>query len=72
MADLEKEDCLTGKVMGGMVLKKPGFGAGKRRRFVSDDRTCCYHLMSRVTGGDLLFNYVEKEASRCAWSLWPA
>ena len=64
LTDLEKADCLTGKMMGGIVLKKPGFGSGKRRRFVFEDRTCCYHLMSRVAGGDLLFGDVEKEAFR--------
>ena len=39
LSDLEKADCLTGKMIGGIALKNPGFGAGKRRRFVFDDRT---------------------------------
>ncbi len=64
LSDLEKADCLTGKMMGGIALKAPGRGTGKRRRFVFDDRTCCYHVMSRVAGGDLLFGDVEKEAFR--------
>jgi len=64
LSDLEKADCLTGKMMGGIALKKAGFGSGKRRRFVFDDRTCCYHVMSRVAGGDLLFGDTEKEAFR--------
>ncbi|YCM43713.1 transposase [Verrucomicrobiaceae bacterium 227] len=62
LTDLEKADCLTGKMLGGIALKSPGFGSGKRRRFVFDDRTCCYHVMSRVAGGDLLFEDTEKEA----------
>lgn len=64
LTDLEKADCLTGKMTGGIALKSPGWGAGKRRRFVFDDRTCCYHVMSRVAGGELLFENVEKEAFR--------
>ena len=64
LTDLEKADCLTGKMLGGIALKSPGFGSGKRRRFVFDDRTCCYHVMSRVAGGDLLFEDTEKEAFR--------
>ena len=64
LTDLEKADCLTGKAMGGIVLKAPGHGEGKRRRFVFADRESCYHVMSRVAGGDLLFGDVEKEAFR--------
>jgi putative transposase len=64
LTDLEKADCLTGKMMGGIALKAPGRGTGKRRRFIFDDRTSCYHVMSRVAGGDLLFGDVEKEAFR--------
>jgi putative transposase len=64
LTDLEKADCLTGKMVGGIALKAPGRGDGKRRRFVFEDRTCCYHVMSRVAGGDLLFGEVEKEAFR--------
>jgi REP element-mobilizing transposase RayT len=64
LTDLEKADCLTGKMIGGIALKAPGWGSGKRRRFVFEDRTCCYHVMSRVAGGDLLFGDVEKEAFR--------
>ncbi|MFT6178592.1 MAG: REP element-mobilizing transposase RayT [Akkermansiaceae bacterium] len=64
LTDLEKVDCLTGKAMGGIVLKAPGRGEGKRRRFVFTDRDSCYHVMSRVAGGDLLFGDVEKEAFR--------
>ncbi len=62
--DLEKADCKTGKMIGGIALKEPGWGRGKRRRFVFPDRDCCYHTMSRVAGGDLLFGDVEKEAFR--------
>lgn len=64
LADLVKADCLTGRMLGGIVLKKPGSGTGKRRRFVFDDRTSCYHLLSRVAGGDLLLGDIEKEAFR--------
>jgi hypothetical protein len=32
LTDLEKADCLTGKAMGGIVLKAPGHGERKRRR----------------------------------------
>ena len=64
LTDLEKADCLTGKRMGGIILKPPGWGTGKRRRFVFKDRTSCYHSMSRVVGGDLLFGEVEKETFR--------
>ena len=64
LTDLEKADCLTGKAMGGIVLKTPGRGEGRRRRFVFSDRASCYHVMSRVAGGDLLFGEVEKEAFR--------
>jgi len=58
LTDLEKADCLTGKMIGGIALKAPGWGSGKRRRFVFLDRNCCYHVMSRVAGGDLLFGDV--------------
>ena len=51
-------------MMGGIALKAPGWGGGKRRRFVFSDRNSCYHVMSRVAGGDLLFGDVEKEAFR--------
>ena len=61
---MEKADCLTGTIPGGIVLKEPGRGMGKRRRFVFEDRASCYHVMSRVAGGDLLFGDVEKEAFR--------
>ena len=64
LTDLEKADCKTGKSVGGIALKTPGWGSGKRRRFVFDDRACCYHTMSRVAGGELLFGDVEKEAFR--------
>ena len=64
LTDLEKADCLTGKAKGGIVLKAPGRGDGKRRRFVFTDRDSCYHVISRVAGGDLLFGDVEKEAFR--------
>ena len=59
LTDLEKADCKTGKRIGGIVLKQPGWGGGKRGRFVFSDRNCCYHTMSRVAGGDLLFGDVE-------------
>ena len=62
LTDLEKADCLTGKPIGGITLKAPG--SGKRRRFIFDDRTCCYHTMSRTAGGELLFGEIEKEAFR--------
>jgi len=64
LSDLEKADCLTGKSIGGIALKAPGWGSGKRRRFVFTDRTCCFHTMSRIAGGELLFGDVEKEAFR--------
>jgi REP element-mobilizing transposase RayT len=64
LTDLEKADCKTGKMIGGIALKRPGWGSGKRRRFVFEDRTCSYHVMSRVAGGELLFGEVEKEAFR--------
>ena len=64
LTDLENADCFTGKMVGGIALKAPGWGGGKRRRFVFEDRDCCYHVMSRVAGGDLLFGDVEKEAFR--------
>ena len=64
LTDLEKASCLTGKSVGGIALKAPGWGTGKRRRFAFEDRVCHHHLMSRVAGGDLLFGDVEKEAFR--------
>jgi len=64
LTDLERADCKTGKMIGGIALKPPGWGSGMRRRFVFSDRACCYHTMSRVAGGDLLFGDVEKEAFR--------
>ena len=64
LTDLEKADCLTGKMTGGIALKTPSWGSGKRRRFVFEDRTCFYHVMSRVAGGELLFQETEKEAFR--------
>lgn len=64
LTDLEKADCLTGKMIGGIALKAPCWGAGMRRRFVFSDRASCYHVMSRVAGGDLLFGDIEKEAFR--------
>lgn len=64
LTDLEKADCLTGKMLGGIALKAPGWGGGKRRRFIFNDRDCHFHCMSRTAGGDLLFGDVEKEAFR--------
>jgi putative transposase len=64
LTDLEKADCLTGTMMGGIALKSPHFGQGKRRRLIFDDRDCHYHAISRICGGDLLFGDVEKEAFR--------
>ena len=64
LTDLEMADCLTGKRIGGIALKMSTPGSGKRRRFVFDDRTCYYHTMSRVAGGEMLFGDVEKEAFR--------
>ncbi|MDB4265371.1 transposase [bacterium] len=64
LTDLEKADCLTGKMMGGIALKAPGWGGGKRRRFVFADRNSCYHVLSKVAGGDFLFGDIEKEAFR--------
>ena len=64
LTDLEKADCLTGTMMGGIALKSPHFGQGKRRRLVFEDRDCDYHTISRISGGDLLFQDVEKEAFR--------
>ena len=64
LTDLEKADCLTGRMLGGIALKAPGFGSGKRRRFVFDDRTCFYHAISRTAGGEMLFGDIEKEAFR--------
>lgn len=64
ISDLEKASCLTGKSVGGIALKTPGCGTGKRRRFVFEDRVCHHHLMSRVAGGELLFGDIEKEAFR--------
>ena len=64
LTDLERADCLTGKQMGGIALKAPGWGGGKRLRFTFEDRTCCFHTISRVAGGELLFGDVEKEAFR--------
>src|SRR6056297_3006778 len=64
LTDLELADCLTGKQLGGIALKMSGWGSGKRRRFTFDDRTCCYHTMSRIAGGEMLFGDIEKEAFR--------
>src|SRR6056297_2184839 len=64
LTDLQLADCLTGKQVGGIALRVAGWGSGKRRRFVFDDRTCCYHTMSRVAGGEMLFGDIEKEAFR--------
>ncbi|MGA0848287.1 MAG: transposase [Pontimonas sp.] len=64
LSDLEKADCKTGKMLGGIALKPSGLGSGKRRRFVFEDRACSYHVMSRVAGGELLFGDIEKEAFR--------
>jgi hypothetical protein len=38
LTDLEKASCLTGKSVGGIALKAPGWGTGKRRRFAFEDR----------------------------------
>src|SRR6056297_1842576 len=64
LTDLERADCLTGKQMGGIALKAPGWGSGKRLRFTFDDRTTCHHTLSRVAGGEFLFGDIEKEAFR--------
>ena len=32
LTDLEKADCLTGTMIGGIALKSPHFGQGKQRR----------------------------------------
>jgi len=60
LTDLEKADCLTGRMPGGIAIKKSAHG-GVRRRFEFPDRDSCYHLMSRTTGGELLFGDEEKE-----------
>lgn len=62
LADVEMIDCLTAVPSRGIALKAPG--AGMRRRFVFEDRDCHYHLMSRTTGGQMLFGNIEKEAFR--------
>jgi len=64
LTDLEKADCLTGTMMGGIALRSPHFGQGKRRRLIFEDRDCYYHTISRISGGDLLLGDVEKEAFR--------
>ena len=64
LTDLEKADCLTGTMRGGIALKSPHFGQGKRRRLIFEDRDCHYHTISRISGGELLFGDVEKEAFR--------
>ena len=61
---MEKADCLTGTMMGGIAMKSPHFGQGKRRRLIFEDRDCYYHAISRISGGDLLFGDIEKEAFR--------
>ena len=62
LTDLEKAQCLTGRTPGGIVIRNGHWGAGKRRRAIFEDRSACYHVMSRTTGGDLLFGQTEKEA----------
>lgn len=62
--DLQRVDHLTGKMPGGIALRSPGWGTGKRRRFIFTDRTCCHHVISRVAGGEMLFGEIEKEAFR--------
>lgn len=64
LTDLDKADFLTGKMLGGIALKSPGFGSGKRRMFVFEDRTFCCHVMSQVARVDLLFEATEKEVFR--------
>ncbi len=64
LTGLEKAGLPTGKIPGGIVLRQPGRGDGKRRRMVFEDRVSCYHVMSRVAGGELLFGETEKEAFR--------
>jgi len=64
LTDIEKAALPTGRIPGGIVLRQPGRGEGKRRRMVFDDRECCYHVMSRTAGGEMLFGDVEKEAFR--------
>lgn len=39
-------------------------GASARRRVKFDDRSCCYHVMSRTVNGEMLFGDLEKEAFR--------
>jgi putative transposase len=50
--------------MGGIALKSPHFGQGKRRRLIFEDRDCHSHTISRISGGELLFGDIEKEAFR--------
>jgi len=38
LTDLEKADCLTGTMVGGIALKLPHFGQGKRRCLIFEDR----------------------------------
>jgi hypothetical protein len=61
LTDLEKADCLTGTMMGGIALKSPHFGQGKRRRLIFEDRDCHSHTISRISGGELLFGDVRRK-----------
>jgi len=38
LTDLERADCLTGTMRGGIALKLPHFGQGKRRCLIFEDR----------------------------------
>ena len=58
LTDLQKADCLTGTMMGGIALKSSHFGQGKRRRLVFEDRDCHYHAISRVAGGELALSMI--------------
>lgn len=73
MMDREKRDGLavvkaglpTGLFRGGFRRasgKAGGLRGGRKRILGHENQTNCYHVMSRTTGGEMLFGEVEKEA----------
>ncbi len=66
VSPLEAAELPTGAYRAGFRIKAviPGVARGSvgRRRILGAEVVNCYHVMSRTTGGDMLFDDVDKEA----------
>jgi hypothetical protein len=68
ISPLQAADMPTGRYRAGFRIKAqiPGVQRGSvgRRRILGADVVNCYHVMSRTTGGDMLFGSVEPSGAR--------